>query len=340
NAYSELTSSQSNLGPIVAAALGLENVRAFTVESSGASGGAAVQTAFDMISSNAIHSALVIGVEKMRDLDPLKLVGIQGLAENADYFQFFGISFSALNALLARLYMSHYDVSREKLSAFPVISHKNSSTAEHAQFKKKFTAEEVSRSELVADPIRVLDCAPVGDGAAAVLLVADKQSEKDRSPVIQVAASESSSASSSFFQRNRMLHFGATEAATKKALRKSGMSLNDIGFFEIHDSYSIMAALIVEAMGLSKAGEGCSDASSGKFDLGGKHPISTFGGMKGRGYPVGAAGVYQVCEGYLQLSKKAGANQVPNSKSCLLQSASGIDASSYVHVLSRKEVAK
>ncbi|MDA4131033.1 MAG: acetyl-CoA acetyltransferase, partial [Thaumarchaeota archaeon] len=171
NAYSEVTSSQSNLGPVVADALGLENVRAFTIESSGASGASAIQVASDMIAAKKIRSALVIGVEKMRDVDPLKLLGIQGLAENAEYSQFFGISFTSLNAHLTRLYMSHYDISREKLSAFPVIAHKNSATAEHAQFKKKFSAEEVSRSEMLADPIRVLDCAPVGDGAASVLLV-------------------------------------------------------------------------------------------------------------------------------------------------------------------------
>lgn len=338
NAYAELTSSQANLGPIIAEALGLNNVRALTVEAAGASGASAIQVACDMISSKAIRSALVVGVEKMRDLDPLKLVGIQGLAENAEYSQFFGISFTTLNALLTRLYMSHYDISREKLSAFPVIAHKNSSTAEHAQFKKKFTTEEVSRSEMIADPIRVLDCAPVGDGAAAALLVDQEQEKRGSSTGIRIAASESATAVSSFFQRNKMLHFAATEAAVKRALKKSGIPLSDMGFFEIHDSFSIMAALIVEAMGLSKPGEGCLDASKGKYDLNGEHPISTFGGMKARGYPVGASGIYQLCEGFMQLTGKAGSNQVRDTDSCLLQSASGIDASSHVTVLTRKKV--
>ena len=175
NAYSEMTSSQSNLGPLIADEVGLENLEAFSVESSGASGATAVHVANSMIKSGQAKSVLVAGVEKMRDIDPAKLVGVQGLASNAEYSQFFGISFAALNALLARIYMTEYGVTRDNLSAFPVISHRNASTAEHAQFRKKFSKEEVSRSEIVANPMRVLDCAPVGDGAAAVLLVGSDQ---------------------------------------------------------------------------------------------------------------------------------------------------------------------
>jgi len=329
-----LTSSQSNLGPLIADALGLENVEALSVESSGASGAAAVHVAVSMIGSGQAKSVLVVGVEKMRDLEPTKLVGIQGLSTNAEYSQFFGISFASLNALLARIYMNEYGVTREMLSAFPVIAHRNSSTAEHAQFKKKFTKEEVSRSELIADPIRVLDCAPIGDGAASLLLVGEEFAGADK-PFVRIAASETSSFGANVFERHNMLHFSSTEAATKRALKSSGKSISDIDFLEIHDSYSILAALEMEAMGLSKPGTSCIDAESGKFDLHGKFPISTFGGMKGRGYPVGAAGVYQFCEAFAQLTGKAGSNQVPKSGIGLLQTMSGIDESSYVHILTR-----
>ncbi len=170
NVFSELT-SQSSVGPMLADSLGLDGVETFNVESSGASGAAALHAANSMICSGQVDSALVVGVEKMRDLDPSLLVLAQGMSESAEYSQFFGISFAGVNALLARMYMDEYDVSRQRLSCFPVIAHRNSSTVEHAQFKKKFTVEEVSRSEMIADPLRTLDCAPVGDGAAAVLVV-------------------------------------------------------------------------------------------------------------------------------------------------------------------------
>ena len=332
NAFSELTSSQANLGPLVADRIGLDGIDAFSVEPSGASGAVAVHVANSMIKSGNAKSILIVGVEKMRDIEPAKLVGVQGLSANAEYSQFFGISFASLNALLARMYMSEYGVSRDDLSAFPVISHRNSSTAEHAQFRKKFTKEEVSRSEIVSDPIRVLDCAPVGDGAASILVV-NEDLKNERS--IRVAASEASSSGANIFDRSRILHFSSTESATKKALKAAEKTITQIDFAEIHDSYSILAALILEAMGASKPGESCRDAESGKFDLNGKLPVSTFGGMKGRGYPVGAAGVYQFCEAFMQVNGKGGSNQVKTAENCLLQNMSGIDESSYVHILSR-----
>jgi len=334
NAYSEMTSSQSNLGPLIADRLGLENVEAFSVESSGASGAVAVHLGASLIKSGQAKTVLISGIEKMRDIEPTKLVGVQGLAANAEYSQFFGISFTSLNALLARIYMSEYSVSRDNLSAFPVIAHKNSSTAEHAQFRKKFSREEVSRSEIVSDPIRVLDCAPVGDGAASLLLVGEGDLVGDRS--VKILASESSSSDPNTFERRHLLNFSSVECATKKALKASGKSISDVDFAEIHDSYSVLAALILEGMGFSKSGNACLDAEAGKFDLNGKLPISTFGGMKGRGYPVGAAGIYQFCEAFMQMNGKGGPNQVRKADTCLVQNMSGIDESSYVHILSKR----
>ena len=335
NAFAEITSSQSNLGPLVADALGLEDVETFKVESSGASGAVAIHVAYTMINSGQVNSALVLGVEKMRDLEPAKLVLAQGLSESADYSQFFGVSFASMNALLARIYMKEYGITREQLSAFPVIAHKNSYTSAHAQFKRRFTAEEVSRSELISDPLRVLDCAPVGDGAAAALLVNDSGMKKARKAGnVEILASETSSSRVNFFEREHMFSFGSTESASKKALKKAGAQMSDMDFLEIHDAYSILAALSIEALGLSSGGEACTEATAGKYDLHGSFPISTFGGMKARGYPIGAAGIYQLCEAYLQLTNSAGANQVPSAKKCLVHSMSGIDSSAYVHVLS------
>ncbi len=337
NAYAELTSSQANLGSVIADAFDLDGPEAFRVESAGASGAAAIQTASGLIKSGEAKSALVVGVEKMRDLDPQKLTLAQALSEHAEYSQFFGISFPSMNALIARMYMKKFGIDREKLSSFPVLAHRNSSTVAHAQFRKKFTVEEVSRSEVVSDPLRVLDCAPVGDGAAAALFVSGELlSPEERGSSVELVASESSSGRLNFFERDDPLHFDATQSATKKALAKSGLTLDHINFFEIHDSYSIGAGLSIEAIGLSKKGHAFLDASSGRFDLSGKHPVSTFGGMKARGYPVGAAGVYQVCEAFLQLTEKAEFNQVPHARRGLIHTMSGIDSSAHVHVVSRR----
>ncbi len=334
NALSELSSSQGNLAATIADTLDLNGTPAFRVEAAGASGAAAVNLAVNLLKGGEFESILVLGVEKMRDLDPSKIMQAQGLSESADYSQFFGISIAGMNALMARFYMNQFAVSREKLSAFPVVAHKNASTAEHAQFRKKFSSEEVSRSEVVADPLRVLDCAPVGDGAACALLVTeDKLSSTQQKNSVEVLASESSSNTVNFFERAKMLHFDATQAAAQKALKKSGFEIEDIDFIELHDSYSELAALTMESLGISKPGKACDDASSGRFDLNGQFPISTFGGMKARGYPVGAAGVYQLCEAFTQLTEKAGFNQVPGARLGLVHSMAVIDSSAVVHIL-------
>jgi acetyl-CoA C-acetyltransferase len=334
NALSEISSSQQNLGPLIADSLHLEGVETLEVEAAGASGAAAFNVALNMIRSGQWQSALVVGTEKMRDIEPAKVTLAQTLSERAEYSQFFGVSFASLNALLARMYMAENNVTREKLSAFPVIAHRNSSTSEHAQFRKRFSAEEVSRSEIVSDPLRVLDCAPVGDGAASIFLVSGEKLEShQRENGVAVLSSGSASGTVNFFEREKMLEFSSTALAAERALREAGLSIEDIDLFEIHDSYSIIAALVVEALGLSKPGRACEDAASGRFDLNGEFPISTFGGMKGRGYPIGAAGLYQLCEAFLQLSRKAGFNQVPRARQALVHSMSGIDASCFVHVL-------
>lgn len=339
NALGEISSSQGNMGALIADGLQLEDVPAYKVDASGASGAEAVNVATNLIRSGQSKKVLVVGVEKMRDLEPSKVMLAQGLSENADYAQFFGITFAAMNALLARIYMHEYGVTRDKLSAFPVIAHKNSSTVEHAQFKKKFTAEEVSRSEIIADPLRVLDCAPVGDGAACALITSgEEMSGAQKKEAVVILASESSSNRLNFFERERMLHFRATQSAAKKALAKAHVSLGDIDLLEIQDAYSEAAALSSEAIGLSRPGKSCDDAALGKFDLDGEFPISTFGGMKARGYPVGAAGVYQVCEAFLQLTERAGSNQVKNASRALVHCMSGIDSLAFVHVLSSGRV--
>lgn len=334
NAVAGLSSSQQNLGPQIANALQLEGVSAFSVEAAGASGGAAIFTAANLIKSGEFKSVLVIGVEKMRDLDPAKVTTAQGLSENAEYSQFFGLSFASINALIARIYMRENNVKREELSSFPVVAHHNSSTADHAQFRKKFTVDEVARSEIVSEPLRVLDCPPVGDGSASTLLVNGAElSKEQKRESVRLVASENSSSIVNFFERENLLRFVATELAAAKAMKKGGIDRDDIDFFEIHDSYSIFAALSVEGLGLSKPGRACEDATSGKFSLSGKYPISTFGGMKARGYPIGAAGVYQLCETFLQLTGQAKSNQVPKASRGLIQNISGVDGSSFVHIL-------
>jgi acetyl-CoA C-acetyltransferase len=336
NMFSSLSASQEHLGALIADSLGLRGKTAFKVEAACASGAMAVNVAYNLVRKGAAESVLVVGVEKMRDLEPEYVSLALSMAESAEYTQFVGSTFASLNGLLARLYMNQMNVTRDQLSSIPVIDHKNASTAEHAQFRKEITAEMVARSALVADPLRLLDCAPVGDGAAALMIVNDKKASESKK-VAKILSSSVSTNIFSFYERDEMLDFSSTRNAFEKALGDSGLSRNKISFAEIHDAFSVAGALSLEAMGFSKRGMACKDATEGKYSLNGELPINTFGGLKARGHPVGATGIYQLAEAYLQLTEQAGMNQVEEAEYAVTHNMGGIDTTSVIHILGRAD---
>ncbi|MEE9134461.1 MAG: hypothetical protein V3U25_01200 [Nitrososphaerales archaeon] len=334
NMFSELSSSQLNLGTIIAEGLLSDGVGALRVEGADCSGGLAVELATSMVRSGARDAVLVAGGEKIRDLAPGYAPLAISLGESAEYTQFIGCTLPALYGMLTRLYMNEYDISRESLSAFPVLAHANAASAQHAMFRKKISHEDVARSALVSDPIRLLDSASLGDGAAAVIIVRDDLPKKRREAV-EIVGSSVATGTNSFYSRRDMLDFTSTRTATKDVMKKSGISLDKIDFVEVHDSFSIAAALSLEAMGLSKRGLATKDAMNGVFDKKGRLPINSFGGLKARGNPVGATGIYQLIEAYLQLCDKAGANQLSGVRTGLVHSMAGVDSVAAVHVLRR-----
>ncbi len=335
NMFSSLGAGQEHLGALLASALGLAGVPAYKVEAACASGGSAFNVGYSLVKSGAIDSALVVGVEKMRDLEPEEVSQALAMAESSEYTQFVGATFAALNGLLARYYMEQMEVSRDELSSIPVLDHANAVTAAHAQFRKAITPEVVSRSSLIADPLRLFDCAPVGDGAAAVLITNDNGVGSSRKKMAEVLGGRVATSEFSIYERDDMLEFKATREAFKAAMTQAGVPLSKLSLAELHDAFSVVGALSLEAMGLSKKGLGSKDAKSGKFSPGAKTPINTFGGLKARGHPVGATGIYQIAEAYLQLTDQAGANQVEGAEFAATQNIGGVDTTSAVHVFGR-----
>jgi len=335
NMFSAVGARQENLGALVASALGLVGVPAVKVESACSSGGSAFNVAYSLVRSGSLESALVVGVEKMRDLLPEDVSLALAMAESAEYTQSVGASFAALNGLLARYYMEQLDVSREELSSIPVIDHANAVTAEHAQFRRAITSDVVSRSGIVADPLRLFDCAPVGDGAAAVVLVGEKAASAGRRRMAEVLGGKISTNEFSFYERKDMLDFNATRDSFEGAMAQANLSSRKLGFAEVHDAFSVVGALALEAMGFSKRGRGSKDAKEGKYSKGSDLPINTFGGLKARGHPVGATGVYQIAEAFLQLTGQAGKNQVKDADYAITHNIGGVDTTSVVHVFGR-----
>ncbi|MGC8593156.1 MAG: thiolase C-terminal domain-containing protein [Nitrososphaeria archaeon] len=328
NMMSGYLNNQEHLGALLASALGMRGVEALKVEAACGSGGMAVHEGYVSVKSGEYENVLVVGVEKMKDVDTQVLTKALAMAESAEFTQVVGASFISLNALLMRMYMNRYNVQEDYLDHFPVIAHKNAVTAPHAQFKRAFTLEEVKRSPYLAEPIRLLSSAPSSDGAAAVLL-SSKPSD------VEILASEVSTNELIISQRENPLKFEATEKAFKKAIDKSGVNPSDVDFLEVHDAFPVVAALSLEAMGYSEEGKAGFDAAKGKYNFDGDLPILTFGGLKARGHPVGGTGVYQVVEAYMQLSGTAGKNQIQGAKLGVTQNVGGVDTTSVVHILRR-----
>jgi len=335
NMFSAVGAHQEHLGAMLADGLGLTGTSAFKVESACSSGGSAFNVGYNLVKSGAVDSALVVGVEKMRDLEPEDVSQALAMAESAEYTQFVGATFAALNGLLARYYMEQMDVSRDELSSIPVIDHSNAVTAAHAQFRKAITPEVVSRSAMISDPLRLFDCAPVGDGAAAVLLVNDNAASGTKRKMAEVMGGRIATNDFSIYEREDMLDFKSTRLAFKGALEEAGLAPSKISLAELHDAFSVVGALSLEAMGYSKRGHASKDAKAGKYGRGSELPINTFGGLKARGHPVGATGVYQIAEAYLQLTNQAGENQVEGAEYAVTQNVGGVDTTAAVHIFGR-----
>lgn len=335
NMFSGASSRQEHTAALLAHALGLKHAATFKVESACSSGGAAIHSACSLVGSGLADAVLVVGVEKMRDLEADEVSAALCMAENFEYTQFFGASFVALNALLARKYMHEFGVKRDELAAFPVLAHKNAASVEHAQFRRPIEIEDIVRSQMISDPLRMLDCAPVGDGAAAAVIVNKESINQPPKNHPEIVASSLSTNDFSLYEREDMLSFDATKTAFNDALKQASLTRGEINMLEVHDAFSVVAAMSLEAMGFSKRGEAPLDATEGLYNLDGKLPVCTFGGLKARGHPVGASGVYQLVEAVWQLRRSAGKNQIPNAQVAAIQNVGGVDTTAAVHILQR-----
>jgi acetyl-CoA C-acetyltransferase len=287
---------QEHIGALIADFAGLGPIPAVKVEAACGSGGAAFIEGYMGVKSGMYDYVLVTGVEKMTDVLPSKTTSILANASDRDYEAFHGVSFVALNALVMRRYMHEFKVKREDLSIFPVISHKNAPFSKHAMYRKEISLEAVMNSPIIADPLSLMDCAPICDGAASVILCSEKKAREFTDTPIIVSGVGLATDTLGVHDRKHMTTLSAAVEASKKAYKMAGVTPKDIDIAEIHDAFSIMSALSIEDMGFAKKGQGTKMALEGQHYIGGDLPINLYGGLKARGHPVGATGVYQIGE--------------------------------------------
>jgi acetyl-CoA C-acetyltransferase len=339
NMLSGMLSQQQHLGALVADAAGLRGVEAATAEAACSSGAAAVRWGVMAVASGLHDVVVVAGVEKMTHTDRYATTRALATASDWDSEGAKGHNFVSLNAVLMQEYIERYRVNRSLFAPFAINAHRNALTNPNALFHKELDAMTYEQSKVVHDPVRLYDASPICNGSAAVVLAAGDAAGKATAgrPPVQVIASASATDSVGIADRRDRLVLDGVMFSSRRAYAQAGISPEDVDIFELHDAYTIMSVLALEAAGFARPGEGLWLGVSGEVGLHGRVPISTFGGLKARGHPVGATGVYQLAEVYLQLSGQAGSNQVPNARIAMAQNIGGTGATVLTHVLRRED---
>lgn len=335
NMLSGEVSGQAHLGALVADFVGLRGIEAIKVEAACASAAAAFRQAYIGVASGVQDIVIAVGVEKMTDDVGSKLTAGLAAAADADYEVIHGVSFVALNALIMQRYLYEYNVKREDFAEFAINAHANGANNPNARFQEPISWEAFKRSGMIADPIGLLDASPMADGAAAVILCPTEQAREFADHPIRIRASASATDSLSIHDRRDPLWLQAAETSAQKAYRQAGIGPKDLDFFELHDAFTIMSALSLEACGFAERGKGTWLARDGEITLAGKIPITTQGGLKARGHPVGATGLYQIVEATQQLRGEAGKNQIKNAHLGMTQNIGGSGATVVTHIFER-----
>ncbi len=336
NAYGGVYNQQTQLGALVAAQLRLHGVEAFTCEAGEAAGGVALRAGYLAVKSGAVQSALVIGVEKATDIVGAARVGARAASLDAEYEALQGASLTAMAGILMRRYMHEYGRALEDFAGFSVNAHRNGTKNPLAMYRNRLREGAFAKAPMLAEPVSLFDSAPDADGAAAVLLAASEHADDSARRPVEIRGSAAASDTLALQDRANPLHLKSAAKSTAAALKQAGIARDALDLLELHDAYTILTALSLEAMGFSAAGQGSAWAADGgeRIALRGALPISTFGGLKSRGNPSGAAGIYQAAEAALQLRGAAGGNQVPNARTALIQSIGGLGATTVTHILS------
>lgn len=328
---SGLYAYQEHLGSVMADYIGQRGVPAVRVESACASGGTAVRSAFLEVASGMSDIVLAGGVEKMWDVEDGTFV--LATAADQEYEAYNGVTFPGLYAMMARAYMEKYGLTREELAQVPVKNHKHAINNPSAQYPFALSLEGVLKSSPVADPLRLMDCSPITDGAAAVILCPLDIAHKFTNKPVKIKGVGAATGPIALHDHSDLTRLDAVRIAGERAYKMAGLSPSDIDFVEVHDCFSIAEIIVVEELGFFEYGKAGKAIAEGQATYGGKIVVNPSGGLKAKGHPVGATGVAQIIEATLQLQGRADKRQVQGAKYGMAQNMGGSGGSSVVHIL-------
>jgi acetyl-CoA C-acetyltransferase len=326
---------QEHVGALVADASGFSNLHipSTRVEGACASGGLAVREGYLSIASGLNDVVVVGGIEKMNDVAGATATETLVTAADQEWEAFFGATFPGIYALIATRHMHEHGTTREQLAQVAVKNHANGALNPHAQYRREITVKQVLNSTMVAYPLSILDCSPVTDGAASIVLCADEKAKKFTDKPVKIIGSGQASDSLALHGRRDICTLDATVHASKMAYNQAKLTAKDIDVAEVHDCFTIGEICAIEDLGFVEKGEGGKAIEKKITTLDGKIPVNTSGGLKAKGHPVGATGVAQVVEIIQQLRGDADKRQVKNARIGLAHNIGGSGATCTVHVL-------
>ena len=334
NSLAGVINQQENIGALITDFSGLsaDGIPSLRIESSTASGGAALRDAYLSIKSGEYDVVVVGGVEKMTDIHGNDILEKSSSILDREWEAFFGATPAAMAALIARKYMHDFNVEKEALSMFSVNDHLNGSKNPDAQFRNKLTIQQAMNATAVADPLNMMDCSPLSDGAAALVLASESYTKKNNREGIRILSSAVAEDYLAVGSRKSIYTLNSTKLAVEKAFRKAQIKRSDISFMEVHDSFSIYGLLELEDLGFAEKGK-AKDLVYDEIKLDGSIPVNPSGGLKAKGDPYGAVGVGQAVDAYKQLMGKAGDNQIKDAGYALIHNMAGTGSSSVIHIL-------
>ncbi len=354
NAAAGLVTGQECIrAQVVLREMGIDKIPMVNTENACASSSTAFQLAWLYVASGMYDVALALGVEKMYVQDKGRQLAT--FSAGVDVEQLKGIMeqlkppseqkagaesgagksrslFMDIYASGARNHMAKYGTTKEQFARIAVKNHNNGSLNPHAQYRERYTLEEILASPMISEPLTRLMCAPIGDGAAAAILVSDAKIRQYTSKPVWVRASALVSGSDT-----RAEDGGSTARAAQRAFEMAGMTARDVHVMEVHDASAPAELMLYEELGICGQGEGGRVIDEGITEMGGRLPVNTSGGLLAKGHPVGATGVAQIYEIWLQLRGEAGERQVAGARVGMTENGGGMvrgeAAATTVHIL-------
>ena len=326
---------QEHIASILADYCGLIPKSATRVEGACASGGIALRQAIMAVASGMHDVVVAGGVEKMTDILTEQTTIALACAADREWEAFQGVTFPGLYAMMARRHMYDYGTTEEQLSLVAVKNHENGAKNPHAQYRRPVTLEQVMKSPLIADPIRLLHCSPISDGGAALVVCSEEKAKEAETEPIWILGSGQASDTIALHDRRNISTLDATVNAGREAFNMAGLKQEDIDFVEVHDCFTIAEICAIEDLGFFKKGEGGKATEEGLTALNSEISVNPSGGLKSKGHPVGATGIAQIVEVVTQLRGQAGKRQVENAGIGMAHNIGGSGGTCVTHILGR-----